>query len=704
MPTRTKTKPLKKELRLIDVYAIATGATLSAGFFLLPGIAAAQAGPAIVLAYLLAALPLIPAMFSVVELATAMPRAGGVYYFLDRSLGPYWGTIGGIGTWLALVLKVAFALIGMGAYLALFFPGFQIEPIAIAIAVALGIINLVGAKKSGGLQVFLVVALLMILAVFFGFATPGIDPGHFNNFFAPGFDAIMATAGMVYISYVGVTKVASLSEEVRDPEKNLPRGVILALATAICIYFFGTIIIVGLVPPQELPGNLTPVATAAEQVMGRFGVILLSVAAMLAFVSVANAGLMSASRYPLAMSRDHMVPRQFRKLSRYGTPITSILATMAVTITILLLFDPMGIAKLASAFQLLMFSLVCLSVIVMRESQIPSYDPGYRSPFYPWMQIIGIVTPFFLIYEMGRLPILFSVGLIFFCSLWYFIYARKRVSRNGAIYHVFERLGRNRHHDLDTELRGILKEKGLREEDPFDEIVSRSLVFDLPQPAWFEEVIDEVANSLAPLVKLTPEEICNQIMEGTRVGATPVTRGVALPHFRTDRIEQPIMALVRAKKGVRMILYDPLTFKEEDEVTVYALFFLVSPENNPTQHLRILARVAERVDEESFSIEWEKAGDAYSLRECLLHDDHFLTLTIEAEALTGQLCNRPLSDVAVPKGCLVAMLCRDGQCFVPDGGTMLRERDRLTIIGDERGLAALKHKFAGAADSADKHP
>lgn len=122
MAVQNKKVRLKKEIGLFGVYAIATGATLSAGFFLLPGLAAAEAGPAIVLAYIVAAIPLIPATFSIVELATAMPRAGGVYYFLDRSLGPWMGTMGGIGTWLALVLKVAFALVGMGAYIALYVP------------------------------------------------------------------------------------------------------------------------------------------------------------------------------------------------------------------------------------------------------------------------------------------------------------------------------------------------------------------------------------------------------------------------------------------------------------------------------------------------------------------------------------------------------------------------------------------------------
>jgi amino acid transporter len=115
VPQVSKSRRLQKQLGLFDVYAVATGTTLSAGFFLLPGLAAEAVGPALVLAYAIAAIPLVPAMFSVAELATAMPRAGGVYYFLDRTLGPMVGTIGGLGTWLALLLKVAFALVGMGA-------------------------------------------------------------------------------------------------------------------------------------------------------------------------------------------------------------------------------------------------------------------------------------------------------------------------------------------------------------------------------------------------------------------------------------------------------------------------------------------------------------------------------------------------------------------------------------------------------------
>ena len=158
---------LKKELTLFHVYAIAAGTTLSAGFFLLPGLAAVEAGAALPLAYLIAVIPLIPAMLSIIELGTAMPRAGGVYYFLDRTMGPMVGTIGGFGTWAALVLKVSFALIGMGAYINLFFPTVEIVPVAILIAFVLGMLSIFGSKRSGKLQVVLITMLLIFTTYFY---------------------------------------------------------------------------------------------------------------------------------------------------------------------------------------------------------------------------------------------------------------------------------------------------------------------------------------------------------------------------------------------------------------------------------------------------------------------------------------------------------------------------------------------------------
>jgi APA family basic amino acid/polyamine antiporter len=689
---RNKKVKLKKEIGLLGVYAIATGATLSAGFFLLPGLAAVEAGPAIVLAYIVAAIPLIPATFSIIELATAMPRAGGVYYFLDRSLGPWMGTMGGIGTWLALVLKVSFALVGMGAYIALYVPELPIVPVAVGIAIALGALNLLGADKTGGFQVALVVGLLVILTFFVVGGVPQIQMSRLTAMFDVEAETILSTAGLVYISYVGVTKVASLSEEVKDPERNLPLGIILSLITAVLIYGLGTAVMVGVLPLGQLVGDLTPAASAAGVLFGNWGALLVSGAALLAFVSVANAGMLSASRYPLAMSRDHMMPQFFQRLNAKGAPVSSVVVTMGVIILILIFLDPTKIAKLASAFQLLMFALVCLAVMVMRESGLASYDSGYHSPWYPWMQIFGILSSGVLILEMGWIPSLFSAGLVMLGTVWYFKFARHRVVRNGAIYHMFERWGQLRYNGLDAELRGILKEKGLREEDPFDEVIARSLVIDLDGPAEFETVTRRVAEWLSGHVPHTADEIEKQLLDRTHIGATPVTHGVGLPHLQIDGIEHGEMVLVRSKQGIHIQFTDPLTGHEAEE-RLTAIFYLFSPEHDPSQHLRILAQIARRVDDENFLTEWQAAENEQEIKEALLHSEGFLSLTLRMNSPLAELIGLPLREVDFPDGCLVALLRRGGSMLIPRGDTRLQEDDRLTVLGEKEGLETLSKRF-----------
>ncbi len=688
-----KTKRLKKELKLFDVYAIATGTTLSAGFFLLPGLAAQQAGPAIVIAYLIAAIPLVPAMFSMIELTTAMPIAGGMYYYLDRTLGPLFGTLGGIGTWFTLILKVSFALIGMGAYISLFFPTVNILPLAMILALALGLINFFSAKKTGKLQVLLVIGLLIILIIYLIGGLPAIHISHFKGFFNAGHSGIISTAGMVYISYVGVTNVASLSEEISNPEKNLPLGVILALSTAVIIYGLGTAVMVGVIPMEELAGDLTPVATAAEYFLGGWGVIVVTVAAIFAFISVANAGTMSASRYPLAMSRDFIMPHAFKKINKFGTPSLSILTTVSIIIMIILFLDPIKIAKLASAFQLILYGMISVAVIVMRESRIEAYDPGFKSPFYPWMQIFGVLSSLWLIGEMGLFSILFSIGLILTGFLWYWFYAKDKVERSGAIYHIFERLGRASYKGFDIELRGILKEKGLREDDPFDKIVTRSWVLDLKQESIFEEVADKVATILSQAIDMPYEEIKSQFEEGTKLGATPVIGGVALPHFRSKYTKHSEMVLVRSKNGVKIQCENPVISGDKELHTVKALFFLVSPEDNPTQHLRILAQIASRVEDDSFSEDWFNAETELELKEALLHDDRFISLVLSHGEKSEVFIGSMLRQIPTPLGCLIAMFQRKGMTIIPNGNTIFEEGDRLTVIGDKKALSDFKNMY-----------
>lgn len=692
MASGEKPQGLKKELTLFGVYAVATGTTLSAGFFLLPGLAFAQAGPAVVLAYIIAAAMMIAPMLCKVELATAMPKAGGTYFFLDRSLGPLAGTIGGFGTWLALTLKSAFALVGLGAYISLFVTGFPIEVVAIVLAIAFGVLNLFGAKKTTRFQIGLVIGLLALLSWFMIQGLFAIQPARFDGFFDVGAEGIFATAGLVFISYVGVTNVASVAEEIQNPQRNLPLGVFFGLGTAVVVYIVGLIVMVGVTPADVLANSYTPVAEAAKMFAGTAGLILISVAAFLAFMSVANAGIMSSSRYPLAMSRDHLIPSWFRGLNRHSAPTLGLVVTVAAIVFYIAAFDVIEIAKLASAIQLALFALECLAVIVMRESAIESYDPSYRTPWYPWMPLIGIIGPCWLITMMGTVPTLFAVGLVVVGVAWFFGYAARRVNRGGAIYHVFERLGQRRFQGLDTELRGILKDRGLRAGDPFDEVVATSDILEATDDADFDSITARAAERLAPLVGVDEDELTQQFLEGTRVGATPVVGAVALPHLRVPGILRPFLVVVRSRNGLSIDVGTALPGAGPHD-DVHAIFYLISPIDDPALHLRLLAQLAGCVEQPGFQDEWHKAKSHQVLREVLLRDDRYLSLVLEpgseAEALSG--CS--IRAIDFPAGCLVALIRRGSRSIVPTGEIVLEPLDRLTIIGDAAGIKELKLRF-----------
>lgn len=694
---------MKKELGLFDVYALATGATLSSGFFLLPGIAAATVGSALPLAYLVAALFLLPGLLSNAELATAMPRSGGVYFFLDRSMGPLWGTMSGFGTWCSLILKTSFALVGVGAYLGLFFPDLPLEPLAAGLAIVFGMVNLLGAKKSGVAQVFLVIGLLVLLAWFSGLGFMNLKAGHFSDMLAiPGADLI-ATAGLVVVSYMGLTNVASLAGEVKNPERNLPLGMFLAYATAVVVYMVGTTVMIGVVGSDALSSAsslYTPVATVAEEMAGRLGSIVMTVAAVLAFTSVANAGILSASRYPMAMSRDKLLPAFLSKLTKGSSvPVYSILLTAGIIIIFVTVVNPMKIAKLASSFQLLMFAMSATAVIVMREARLDSYDPRFKSPLYPWLHIVGVIAPIWLIFQMGSDSILFTCGLLLFGALWYRYYASSRVQRSGAIFHIFERLGRSSSGELDRELRGILKEKGLRAQDPFDEIIARSFVFDVTGSTSFDAIVHRASGWLSDRIPMDAENISLKFLEGTRMGATPVTHGVALPHLSIEGVNHPEMVIVRVSQGVTIQAPDLELSPEKDESTVTAIFFLVSPKSDPGQHLRILAQIARRVDGESFDEDWKNAESDQDLKEVLLKDDHFLYMTVSSESGTSSLLGKSLREVHLPPGNLIPIIHRSGENIIPTGDTILEEGDHLTVLGDPDFLRSFKKKYSGTSDN-----
>jgi len=611
-------KMLNKQLGLFGVFAICTGAMISSGLFVLPGIAASKCGPAVILAYLLSGLLLIPSMLSKAELATAMPRSGGTYFFVSRSLGGMFGTIDGVGVWLALILKTSIALLGFGAYLAPYI-NLPMQLIGLLAGVVFMVTNIVGAKETTRLQIAMVAGLLAILVFLVIKGAPVVDRTQFTPFAPNGWGAVLPTAALVFISYIGLTKVASIAEEVKNPERNIPLGMFLSLVTILVLYGAVVSVVVGIVPADQLYKTLTPLSDAAAIAIGPVGKHLISLAAILAFATTANAGIMAASRYLLAMSRDRVIPHRFSRFSRFKTPLNAIVLTSAVILLIVSMTGLERIAKLASTFQLLVFAFVNIALIVMRESGIKSYDPGFKSPFYPYTQIIGILISVVLIPEMGLLSSIFTMGLVALGVVWHNLYVRPRVeTRVGAVAKMAERLGeRLLERDADvlglrTELRQLMKERGLRKDSPFYQMVQNADFIEAEPRVGSEEVIRRGADLLARKSGISRDLIYGALLERNRLGETPADAGVALPHLLLDDVEEFHLVAIRSIHGLDF----PMA-----KQTIHAVFMLLGNRGNPTQHLRFLAAIARRAENPHFIDNWIAAESVNDLADLLLSVD-----------------------------------------------------------------------------------
>ncbi|MBU4149744.1 MAG: APC family permease, partial [Candidatus Omnitrophica bacterium] len=491
---------LKKELNLLDIFCVATGAMISSGLFILPGFAFAKAGPAVIISYILAGVFCIPTLLSMSELTTAMPKAGGDYFYIMRGFGPLLGTIAGFSTWFSLSLKGAFALVGMGAYLSLV-TNLPLNAIAVICCLFFIVLNLVGIKEAVSFQILLVLGLLGILLVYVALGFRAIDPVRFQPFFSNGLGSVFSTASFVFISYGGLVKVAALAEETKDPGRNLPLGMILSLLVTSILYGLVIMVTVGVSEPESLKKTLLPISDGASAFGGNILTIAIGIAAFLAFVSTANSAIMTASRYPLGMSRDKLLPGYFQKISAYSKmPYMAILCTGAFMVFALLFLKLELLVKVASSILILLFLFANLTVILFRESKILSYRPKFRSPLYPYMQVFGIIGSIFLLIEMGTLIIFLTMLFIMLGFAWYKFYGQKRSSQDSALIYALEKLvAKDKELTSDnllTELKDIVMQRDKMTEDRFHKMVQESQVVDIEQPMRWRDFFKDVSKIL----------------------------------------------------------------------------------------------------------------------------------------------------------------------------------------------------------------
>lgn len=598
-----------------NVFCIAAGAMISSGLFVLPGLAYAQTGPGMILAYALAALMVIPAVLSQAELTSAMPQSGGTYVFVEKSLGTLAGAFAGAAVWFALALKSAFALIGIGALTQLVRPDsgyWTIKLTAMGFCLFFILLNCLSVKGVGRFQVALVAGLLGVLTLFIGGGLPHIDHRHFAGFLSAGAQPLFATAGLVFISYGGLTEVASIAGEVRNPARTIPLGMLSALGVVSLVYVAAVFVTVGVTRADQLPGHLAPLSLAASTFLGPVGSGLLALAAALAYITTANGGILEASRSPMAMSRDGLLPAFPQRISRrFGAPYASILLTGGFMLTVIAALSLEALVKAASTMMLVLYLLVNLAVVIMRTSRIQNYRPVFKTPLYPLPQVVGMVCYAMLVLEMGVMPIVVTTGFAALCVLWWLLYVRPRTERESALVYMVRRVvGKDMYRpDLEDELKEIALQRDQIVHDTFDHLVKECPILDLPESVSAEEFFRLAGEALAGPTGQRPAELAARLSAREQESSTVIQPGLAIPHVIVPGQEIFAIVMARARKGI--------LFPGQSQ-PVQTAFALAGSSDRRNFHLRALMAIAHIVQEHGFMDRWLGAPQPEHLRDILL--------------------------------------------------------------------------------------
>ncbi|MFW5995085.1 MAG: amino acid permease, partial [Spirochaetia bacterium] len=625
---------LKKTLTTAGVFSLGAGAMVSSGLFILPAIAFSVAGRWVLISYALAGVFMIPALLTKLELTTAMPKAGGAFFYLTRIFGAPVGTVAGLADWFSIALKSAFALVGIGVFGSLLFPEFgetEFKIIAIVATVVFTALNIVSVEGTGRFQVFMVGFLLTVLAFYVLAGYREMNFTHFTGEDSFDLYRVIATTGMVFISYGGITKIAAAVEEVKDPRKMLVPGILSAFFVVQAFYLLVVFVTVGAMEPEVLRASVSPLTDAAfgffsSTAMSRIAVILVAVAGILSFFTTANAGILSASRAPMAMSKDGLLPPVFGRISGRGSPVAAILATSAFIIIIIAGLDIEELAKVASLFLLLVFFLESLGLIIARYSGVANYQPFFRAPLFPVLQILGLLVYGTLIVSQGAVPLAIAAGFSLLGLVWYFVYGRSGWSRTCAFVATLGRVSgpelSDREMDLEDELMSVLLERDAITPDRFDSIIRNAPFFDYDHTINADTLFDDVSKVLAEKYNLDPAPLKEKFLTRERTTSTLLYPGVAVPHA-IPHIVVPgesifDIVLVRNRYGIEW----------HDGNVVYTSFCLIGSKDERNFHLRALMAIAQMLQDGEFRKKWHESGNERELRSAVLlarrqrHGDH----------------------------------------------------------------------------------
>jgi amino acid transporter/nucleotide-binding universal stress UspA family protein len=459
---------LVRDLGLFDVTMVGVGAMIGAGIFVLTGIAAGTAGPALLLAFALNGVVTILTAMVYAELGSAIPEAGGGYLWVKEGLPAWNAFLAGWMSWFAHAVAGSLYALGFGSYLVLVLEEIGVSPfgltgdalqkcLAVAVAVAFVAINFKGVSETGSIGNLVTMGKIAILGVFVasGLFAVAHHPESMDKLvpFAPqGLGGVLMAMGLTYIAFEGYEIIVQAGEEVKNPRRNIPRAIFLSLAIVIPIYLLVAFTALTAVNPES--GEPTwrwlgahaelGLAEAARQFMP-FGTILLLVGGIFSTMSALNATTFSSTRVSFAMGRDRNLPDAFGRIHESThTPFLALLFSGALIVTMALAIPIEDVAAAADVMFLLLFLQVNVAVITIRRKYGDKLDYGYLIPFFPVLPAVNMGLIAFLalfMFRFSSLAWMFVLGWLGVGFALYLGYARRREREKTTTPVIIERRG-----------------------------------------------------------------------------------------------------------------------------------------------------------------------------------------------------------------------------------------------------------------------
>jgi APA family basic amino acid/polyamine antiporter len=436
---------LDRTLGFTEAMTLGGGTMIGAGIFILPAIAAESAGPASSISFGIAGFVALLAALSLAELATGMPISGGSYHYVNRGLGSFFGSIVGWGMWTGLMFASAFYMVGFGQYIVESAPFLDGRALIVLVGL-LGLsfivgVNYYGTEESSGAQNIMIGTEFVVVLIYTGVGLFFIETANLVDFAPTGPSGIVATTGIVFVTFLGFEIIATVAGEIKEPGKLIPLTMVLSVVGVTILYMIIMIVSTGIIPYQELGGSLVPVADVAVVFAGSVGVVAIVFAAVIAAISSSNSSILAASRVLYAMGRDNLMSDWLNEThDRFHTPHRAVVTTGAVTaglIGIGLEVEAIValLAEVASFSFLVTYALVHVVLVTFRRADPPEYDPDFEIPeiLYPVVPILGVLASVFVITQMARIVQFVGLGIIALGGVWYLVYARTNAVEEGLL-------------------------------------------------------------------------------------------------------------------------------------------------------------------------------------------------------------------------------------------------------------------------------